>query len=86
MSLIDRLKQLGNPIDWSETEKTLLGIGHNFCLFVLFFSIVGLTDDPGPTLCIKSDYRHAHLALLARQHDGLASFLFPGVPRAQTPC
>lgn len=39
MRLIDRLKQLGNPIDWSDTEKTLLGIGLNFCLFALFFSI-----------------------------------------------
>lgn len=39
MRLTERLRQLGNPIDWTETGKTLLGIGLNFSLFALFFVI-----------------------------------------------
>ncbi|MFP5430673.1 MAG: GGDEF domain-containing protein [Gammaproteobacteria bacterium] len=43
MRLTERLKQLSNPIDWSYTEKTLLGIGLNTSLFALFFLIASVS-------------------------------------------
>lgn len=42
MRLLERLKKLGNPMDWSDADKTLLGIGMSFSLFALFFSIASI--------------------------------------------
>lgn len=48
MRLIKQLKQLGNPIDWREAEKTLLSVGLNFSLFALFFIIASVSlSNPG---------------------------------------
>lgn len=41
--LIKRLKQLSNPIDWTDIDKTLLGISLNFSLFALFFIIASIS-------------------------------------------